>query len=408
MKDKKTQEEKIQFSLPLNRRSLKYIAVILVMLALAYVIVTEPEKISRFISGVLSVFSPFIIGFCIAYVVNLLMKPLERFWTFIWKKLKSQKVVSKLSRPVCLVLSLLIVFGAIFAIVFMVIPAFKETIVSFADNVPQYAKTVEQWYNTVVDFLARYNFELPEIALDTAKITEIAKDIISSYGNNVLNTTVNLTTSIVSVVVDLILGVVFSIYALAQKENLTRQANKIVRALFKPDNAKKLIDFTAMTNDIFTRFVTGQLTEACIIGILCFIGMLIFGMPYAAIISVLIGFTALIPIFGAFIGTGIGAFLILLENPLKAFWFVVFIIVLQQLEGNLIYPRVVGKSVGLPGIWVLTAVTIGGGLFGILGMLFSVPVCSVLYVLFKKFVNNRVKDEDTQTEIQEQIEEKTE
>lgn len=408
MKDKKTQEEKIQFSLPLNRRSLKYIAAILFMVALAYVIVTEPEKISRFISGVLSVFSPFIIGFCIAYVVNLLMKPLERFWTFIWKKLKSQKVVSKLRRPVCLVLSLLIVFGAIFAIVFMVIPAFKETIVSFADNVPQYAKTVEQWYNTVVDFLARYNFELPEIALDTAKITEIAKDIISSYGNNVLNTTVNLTTSIVSVVVDLILGVVFSIYALAQKENLTRQANKIVRALFKPDNAKKLIDFTAMTNDIFTRFVTGQLTEACIIGILCFIGMLIFGMPYAAIISVLIGFTALIPIFGAFIGTGIGAFLILLENPLKAFWFVVFIIVLQQLEGNLIYPRVVGKSVGLPGIWVLTAVTIGGGLFGILGMLFSVPVCSVLYVLFKKFVNNRVKDEDTQTEIQEQIEEKTE
>lgn len=408
MKDKKTQEEKIQFSLPLNRRSLKYIAAILVMLALAYVIVTEPEKISRFISGVLSVFSPFIIGFCIAYVVNLLMKPLERFWTFIWKKLKSQKVVSKLRRPVCLVLSLLIVFGAIFAIVFMVIPAFKETIVSFADNVPQYAKTVEQWYNTVVDFLARYNFELPEIALDTSKITEIAKDIISSYGNNVLNTTVNLTTSIVSVVVDLILGVVFSIYALAQKENLTRQANKIVRALFKPDNAKKLIDFTAMTNDIFTRFVTGQLTEACIIGILCFIGMLIFGMPYAAIISVLIGFTALIPIFGAFIGTGIGAFLILLENPLKAFWFVVFIIVLQQLEGNLIYPRVVGKSVGLPGIWVLTAVTIGGGLFGILGMLFSVPVCSVLYVLFRKFVNKRVKDEDTQTEIQEQIEEKTE
>lgn len=408
MKDKKTQEEKIQFSLPLNRRSLKYIAVILVMVAIAYVVVTEPEKISRFISGVLSVFSPFIIGFCIAYVVNLLMKPLERFWTFIWKKLKSQKVVSKLRRPVCLVLSLLIVFGAIFSIVFMVIPAFKETVVSFADKVPQYAKTVEQWYNTVVDFLARYNFELPEIALDTAKITEIAKDIISSYGNNVLNTTVNLTTSIVSVVVDLILGVVFSIYVLAQKENLTRQANKIVRALFKPDNAKKIIDFTAMTNDIFTRFVTGQLTEACIIGILCFIGMLIFGMPYAAIISVLIGFTALIPIFGAFIGTGIGAFLILLENPLKAFWFVVFIIVLQQLEGNLIYPRVVGKSVGLPGIWVLTAVTIGGGLFGILGMLFSVPVCSVLYVLFRKFVNKRVKDEDTQTESKEQTEEKTE
>lgn len=408
MKDKKPQEDKIQFSLPLTRRSLKYIAAILIMVALVYVVVTEPQKIGRFISGALSVLSPFIIGFCIAYVVNLLMKPLERFWNFIWKKLKNQKIVSKLRRPICLVLSLLIVFGAIFAIVFMVIPALKDTVVSFADKVPQYAKTVEQWYNTVVDFLARYNFELPEIALDTAKITEIAKNVISSYGNNVLNTTVNVTASIVSVVVDLVLGVVFSAYVLARKEILSRQANKIVRALFCPARAKRIIDFTALTNDIFTKFVTGQLTEACIIGILCFIGMLIFGMPYAGIISVLIGFTALIPIFGAFIGTGIGAFLILLENPLKALWFVVFIIVLQQLEGNLIYPRVVGKSVGLPGIWVLTAVTVGGGLFGIIGMLFSVPVCSVLYVLFRRFVNKRVKDSDIQTEIEEQTEEKVE
>ena len=144
--------------------------------------------------------------------------------------------------------------------------------------------------------------------------------------------------------------------------------------------------------------MTGQFTEACIIGTLCFIGMLIFGMPYAGIISVLIGFTALIPIFGAFIGTGIGAFLILLENPLKAFWFVVFIIVLQQLEGNLIYPRVVGKSVGLPGIWVLTAVTIGGGLFGVAGMLFSVPVCSVLYVLFRKYINRKTEEIEAQPE----------
>lgn len=408
MKDKKPQEDKIQFSLPLTRRSLKYIAAIIVMVALVYVVVTQPEKISRFISGVLSVLSPFIIGFCIAYVVNLLMKPLERFWNFIWKKLKNQKIVSKLRRPICLVLSLLIVFGVIFAIMFMVIPALKDTVASFADKVPQYTKTVEQWYNTVVDFLAHYNFELPEMALDTAKITEIAKNVISSYGNDVLNTTVNVTASIVSVVVDLVLGVVFSAYVLARKEILSRQANKIVRALFCPSRAKRIIDFTALTNDIFTKFVTGQLTEACIIGSLCFIGMLIFGMPYAGIISVLIGFTALIPIFGAFIGTGIGAFLILLENPLKALWFVVFIIVLQQLEGNLIYPRVVGKSVGLPGIWVLTAVTVGGGLFGIIGMLFSVPVCSVLYVLFRRFVNKRVKDSDTQTKIEGQAEEKVE
>lgn len=398
MKDKKTPDEKIQFSLPLNRRTLKYTAAILIMVALAYVVVTEPQKITRFISSAISLLSPFIIGLCAAYVVNLLLRPLERFWNFIWKKLKNKKLVSKLRRPVCLVLSFLIVFGAFFAIVFMVIPALKDTVISFADKVPQYAKTVEQWYNSAVEFFARYNFELPEITLDINKVTEIATNVISSYGGNVINTTFNFTASIASAVVDLVLGTVFSIYVLAQKETLGRQANKIIRALFCPDRAKRIIDFTALTNDIFTKFVTGQFTEACIIGTLCFIGMLIFGMPYAGIISVLIGFTALIPIFGAFIGTGIGAFLILLENPLKAFWFVVFIIVLQQLEGNLIYPRVVGKSVGLPGIWVLTAVTIGGGLFGVAGMLFSVPVCSVLYVLFRKYINRKTEEIEAQPE----------
>lgn len=134
-----------------------------------------------------------------------------------------------------------------------------------------------------------------------------------------------------------------------------------------------------------------------IIGVLCFIGMLIFRMPYAAVISVLVGSTALIPVFGAFIGTAIGAFLILFVSPVKAVWFVVFIIVLQQLEGNLIYPKVVGKSVGLPGIWVLTAVTIGGSLFGVIGILVSVPLCSVLYTLFGQFVANRLKSKKLKT-----------
>ena len=157
---------------------------------------------------------------------------------------------------------------------------------------------------------------------------------------------------------------------------------------------------------MFTKFITGQVADACIIGVLCFIGMLIFRMPYASIIAVLIGFTALIPIFGAFIGAGVGAFLILLESPIKAFWFIVFIIVLQQFEGNLIYPRVVGKSVGLPGIWVLVSVTIGGSLFGVLGMLFSVPICTVIYVLFREFVNNKnsqvIEDDEAVSEVVEE------
>ena len=209
-----------------------------------------------------------------------------------------------------------------------------------------------------------------------------------------MNTTFNVTASIVSVVVDIVLGVAFSLYVLAQKETLGRQFKKIIYALFNQQKADRLLDLTRLTDGVFTKFVTGQLTEAVIIGVLCFIGMLIFRMPYALVISVLVGFTALIPIFGALFGTAVGAFLILLESPVKAFWFVIFIIILQQLEGNLIYPRVVGKSVGLPGIWVLVAVTVGGSAMGIGGMLFAVPVATVLYVIFKEYIQKKYKEKD--------------
>ncbi len=398
MKDKKTENDKFQLTLPINRRTFKYAVAFLAIAAIFYTAVVDPKKIGDFVSYFIAVLSPFLIGFCLAYIVNLLLRPLETFWVWCWRKLKNQKFITKIKRPISLSFSFIIVLGAVFAIVFMIIPALRDTVVSFANKVPMYAKTLEGWYYSAADFLSHYNFELPEISLDTVKLTEIAKNLISHYGDNVLDTTVNVTASIVGTIVDIVLGVVFAIYLLAQKEKLGAQCKKSICAIFNAERAKKMLDLTALTNNIFTKFVTGQLTEACIIGLLCFIGMLIFGMPYAGIISILVGFTALIPIFGAFIGTGVGAFLILLENPVKAFWFVVFIVILQQLEGNLIYPKVVGKSVGLPGIWVLAAVTIGGGLFGVVGMLFSVPICSVLYVVFKEFVNKRTHLQNDKTE----------
>ena len=408
MKDKKNNnEDKIQISLPLKRKLLKYTFAIIIMIAFVYVLVATPQKISSFISSAVSLLTPFLIGLCFAYVVNLLLRPLEKFWCLIWKKVKNQKKIQKLERPICLVLGYIIVLGIIFAIVFMIIPTLVDTVVSFSEKVPQYLANAEQWYGKVIDFFAHYNFELPELKLDTVQITNFAKDIISTYGSNVLGTTVNITTSIVSAVVDLVLGIVFSIYVLSQKETLCRQSKKVVYSLLKPRVAKRTIDFAALTNSVFTKFVTGQLTEACIIGVLCFIGMLIFRMPYAAMISVLIGFTALIPMFGAFIGTGVGAFLILLESPIKALLFVVFIIVLQQFEGNLIYPKVVGKSIGLPGIWVLTAVTIGGRLFGVTGMLFGVPVASIIYVVFKEFINSKNKKAKTDSEALKTTQENT-
>ena len=164
----------------------------------------------------------------------------------------------------------------------------------------------------------------------------------------------------------------------------------VMYAIMPQKKTDKIIDFIGLTSVTFTNFVTGQLTEAVILGVLCFIGMLIFGFPYASVISVLVGFTALIPVFGAFVGNVIGAFLILLINPIDALWFTIFLLILQQLENNLIYPRVVGKSVGLPGIWVLAAVTVGGNISGVVGMLFSVPTCSVLYCLARKYVYKKI------------------
>ena len=232
---------------------------------------------------------------------------------------------------------------------------------------------------------------LPEFQLDVYTLRDTMVHFITNYGDTFLNKTIGITTSLFSVIINLVLAFVFSLYLLAQKEHLCHQARSVINAVFSEAKAKKIREIAALTNRTFTHFVTGQLTEALILGSLCFVGMSLFRMPYAPVISVLIGFSALIPIFGAIIGALVGAFLILLVSPAKAFWFLIFLLILQQLEGNLIYPRVVGKSVGLPGIWVLAAVTIGGSIFGLIGMLLCVPLCSVLYALARQAVRERLK-----------------
>ena len=367
---------------------LKYTILPIFILVALVALVINPEKFTAALAFVTGAFSPLVFGFCLAYVVNLLLRPIEKFWLWLWRNLKNQKIILIIKRPLCLVLSFLIVLGMIFAIVFMVLPALKETVSMFTSRIPQYAVTAEKWYNQLVEFLAKYDITLP--ALKELFGNKEAPQLNAFQG--VFSKTFDITSSIVSVVVDIVLGIVFSIYVLSQKEKLCRQCKKAVFAIFSLQKAERTVELANLTNNIFAKFVTGQLTEACIIGVLCFIGMSIFRMPYAGIISVLIGVTALVPIFGAFIGTGVGAILIFFEDPIKAFWFIVFILILQQLEGNLIYPRVVGQSVGLPGIWVLASVTVGGALFGVGGMLFSVPVCTVIYTVFKQYVNKKSKN----------------
>lgn len=368
----------------LSKKTVKRILLIITFTVLLIWAIYNHKLLFKYIGELYSLISPFVIGLCIAYVVNVIMRPIERLWMKLLSKCKG-KWVEKMKRPICLLLSILLVIGIILAVVFIIMPELGDSVSSLVSMVPSYVSEVESWWEALALRLDKYGVELPQFSFDTDKFIQILKD----GGTAVLNTTLSATTSIVTAVINIVLALAFSIYVLAQKETLKRQSKKVLAKLMKPEKMQKLLDMLDLINRTFTNFITGQLTEAVIIGALCFIGMSIFRMPYAPAISVLVGFTALIPVFGAFIGTAIGAFLILLVKPIQAVWFVVFIIVLQQFEGNLIYPKVVGKSVGLPGIWVLVAVTIGGNAMGVVGMLISVPLCSVLYVVARNAVNGK-------------------
>ncbi len=354
-----------------------------------YLGLSNSEILINLLKKIIEIFIPFLIGLGLAFVMNVLLRPLEKIWCKIWSKCKS-KWYEKVKRPVCLVLTVLIFVGVIFALVFMVLPELIRTGENFVAMLPDYIANLNSWWGGVQGRLSHYGVSLPEISLSADKIAEIMTPIINENKDILVNKTLTITGSIFSGIVNIVLAFAFSIYLLAQKEKIGDRIRQILYAFFADRKVDKVLNFANITNQTFTNFIRGQFTEAVIIGLLCFIGMKIFRMPYAPIISVLVGATALIPMVGAFVGTAIGAFLILLVEPIKAVWFIVFIIVLQQLEGNLIYPKVVGKSVGLPGILVLTAVTIGGNAFGLVGMLLSVPTVAVLYCLLKQIVEARL------------------
>lgn len=366
----------------LSKKTVKRILLIITFTVVLIWGIYNHKLLLNYLGSVYALIRPFVIGLCMAYVVNVIMRPIERMWMKALSKCKG-KWVKKLKRPICLLLSILLIIGIILAVVFLIMPELSDSVASLVSMIPSYADEIEGWWDALSERLVKYGVDLPQFSFDPDKLIDFLKD----GGTAVINTTLSATTSIVTAVINFVLALVFSVYVLAQKETLKRQSEKVLARIMKPEHKKKLIALLALVNRTFTNFITGQLTEAVIIGALCFIGMAIFSMPYAPAISVLVGFTALIPVFGAFIGTAIGAFLILLVKPIQALWFIVFIIVLQQFEGNLIYPKVVGKSVGLPGIWVLVAVTIGGNAMGVIGMLISVPLCSVLYVLARNAVN---------------------
>ena len=363
-----------------DKTNIRYIARTLVLLIVFAWALVNLDAVLRFLGKVLALFTPFLIGGAIAFLINVVLRPLECCWNKVCRK-----TPAKLVRPVCLTASTVLVLGILFAVVFMMIPSLRESGEEFVQNIPLYVEEIGRWWTGIVQFAAKYNIVLPEYTIDSDLLIEKLTALISDEGSGILTVTWDAETSVLSVLVDVLLGFVFALYLLAKKEVVAAHLKKLVVTVLPQKKARSL-RIASLTNQTFTNFVSGQLTEAVIIGVLCFFGMLILGIPYAGAVSAFVAVTALVPIFGAWIGGGLGAFLILLAEPGKALWFILFLLVLQQVEGNLIYPKVVGKSVGLPGLLVLMAVTIGGEAFGILGMLFSVPVCAVLYSLYLEFM----------------------
>jgi len=323
-----------------------------------------------------NILTPLIYGAIFAFILNVLVSALEKT---VLKKMKKGKRFYSIS------LSMLIVLSIISIIVYMLIPQIKDAGSIFVNNLPKYKENV-------YDLGTKWGISeevLDAIDFENVDISKSLSKYLYNHSDSAIPMLLGYASSALGVFANVILGLIFAFYLLGEKENLSRQFKKIFKKIFKPKVYNKTLDILELTNDRFSNFVKVQVVEACILGTLCFIGMLLLQLPYAAPISVIIGVSALIPIIGSLIGGTVGVFLIFMVNPVKSLIFLIFYLTLQQIETNVIYPRVVGTKISLPGIWVLVAVTIGGAVGGVLGMLIGVPACSVVYTLLKEYVNGK-------------------
>ncbi len=337
--------------------------------------------ISGVCNKIIGALTPLVLGIVIAYPLNILMSFYERHYFPRSKK----KAVLKSRTPVSLLLAIITLAAFIAAILLLIIPQLVSCIKLLITQIPSFIETF-------VLFLEEHEIDssiivekLSSIDWQT-RISQLIENIISGFGD-IFDVVVSTVSTVVSGVTAVIIAVIFAIYLLLSKKKLFSQADKIMTRFLKPAIYHKAMHVIEVLDTSFHRFIVGQCTEAVILGVLCTIGMLILRLPYAPMIGAVIGFSALIPVVGAFIGGAVGAFLILTESPAKALIFLIFLVILQQIEGNVIYPKVVGTSMGLPATWVLVAVVVGGGVFGIPGMVIGVPLTGAIYKLAKEYMS---------------------
>lgn len=378
----------------LNRDTIKKIMGLIAFAILLYVGLQNTKMVSSALRYLAGLTAPFLIGGCIAFILNVPMRFFEKK-IFTQKKGKSSVRMRKMQRICSLLLTLIVVLGVISIVLFMVAPELYNSFAAIGREMTSFGKRLPQMLEDASARLPMFADEIEKLKDDLLNVNwkefgQMAKDFLQN--SNFISSTVDIATSVVSGVANTIIGLVFAIYILLQKENLGRQFRRLFYAVFPEKHVDRFLEVCDLTSASFNSFLSGQCLEAFILGMMFFISMTLLKMPYALVIAVLIGVTALIPIFGAFIGCIVGAFLILIASPIQALWFLVLFLILQQIEGNVIYPRVVGGSVGLPSIWVLVAVTLGASIAGVLGILFSIPVVSVLYALLRDYVRTRIHE----------------
>lgn len=348
----------------------------------------------RYLFGLIS---PFVIGAGIAFVVNAPMKGIEKGISRISEH-KGFGFLKKINRMLSIILTFVLIIVLILAVFLLIIPELGRTALTWIDNMQP---VFERWQDKAIRLAKDYpdlEEQIRNIDINWTNLSQKAVGFLSAGAGSMVKSTVNVATTVVNTIVNMVLALIFAIYVLSQKEKLKRQFKKLLYAYGKKNRVNWILDVMRLSNRTFSNFVTGQFLEACILGGMFFVAMSIFGIPYAIVVSVVIVVTALIPMVGAFIGCIFGVILIAMVNPMKALWFVILFLVLQQIEGNIIYPRVVGNSVGLPAIWVLVAITLGGNMMGVVGMILFIPLASVIYTILGKAVNDRVRKKGIKVE----------
>lgn len=343
------------------------------------------------VKRILSMLSSFLTGIIIAFILNIPLCILEEkvFWGFNQKNTPSWK---KAKRPVCLVIVILLVIAFVAFVMFMIIPELARSLAILTDNAPEYVRTFQRWLTGLLQDwnVTEETINKVQLALNGFDWGDMISKL-TSFTSNFVGSVVNVTLGVTSGVANFIIGLIFAVYMLSNKEMLIKNLKRVIYAFFSQKIACKLLSIGTLSNRIFTGFVSGQCTEALIVGVLCYLGMSLMGLPYALLISTVVAITSVIPVFGAYFGGAFGGLILLLIKPLYCFMFVIYIIILQNVEGNFIYPKVVGNSVGLPGLWVMLSIFVCGDLFGFIGVLLGVPIFSVLYSLLREATENNLK-----------------